>query len=70
MIDSSIVKKLKKIYAPENITEEAEDLIVYGYDATGIETSPDLVAFPKTPEQISETLKLANLHKFAVTARG
>ncbi len=70
MIDSAVAKKLEKIYGPGDITREPEDLIVYGYDATGMETSPDLVAFPKTPEQISETLKLANLHKFPVTARG
>ena len=44
--------------------------MVYGYDATGEEKAPDLVAFPRMPEQVSRVLRLANENGFAVTARG
>ncbi len=69
-MEEYIKVKLKEIFPPEDITDSPEDIAVYGYDATGIEGVPDIVAFPATPEQISATLKLANEHKFAVTARG
>lgn len=70
MIDPEVKRQIKEIFPPQDVTDAAEDLMVYGYDATGEEKAPDLVAFPTTPEQISRVLKLANEHGFAVTARG
>lgn len=70
MIKPEVKEKIKQIFPQGDATDSREDLMVYGYDATGMEHAPDMVAFPTTPEQISDVLKLANEHMFPVTARG
>ncbi len=70
MIDSATLRKLEEIFGADNCSTEPEDILAYGFDATGAESAPECVVFPTSAQQISDTLKLANEHKFAVTARG
>ena len=70
MIDAHVKNLIKSVFPPGGATDAREDLMVYGYDATGEERTPEIVVFPTTPEQISELMKLANAHGFPVTARG
>jgi len=70
MIAPDVKKLIKDIYPADDISDEAEDLLAYSYDATGAESAPELVAYPRSADQISRTLKLANERKFPVTARG
>lgn len=61
---------IKEIFPAEDVSDAPEDLLVYGYDATGGEAAPEIVAFPRTAEQVSRVLRLANERGFPVTARG
>lgn len=70
MIDQSAKSEVKAIFPADDVSDEPEDILAYGFDATGKESAPELVAFPRSPEQVSETLRLANKHRFSVTARG
>jgi glycolate oxidase len=70
MIDKSIVKQISQIAGKENVFEDKETKICYSYDATNIRFLPDLIVFPRTPQQISEIVKLANEHGFPVIPRG
>ncbi|MBF0292688.1 MAG: FAD-binding protein [Nitrospinae bacterium] len=70
MMDQNVKQKVKDIFPPGDATDAREDLLVYGYDATGEERIPELVVFPHSPEQISAVLKLANEYGFPVTPRG
>ncbi len=70
MIAPDVKKLVKDIYPADDVSDAAEDLLAYSYDATGAETAPELVAYPRSANQISRTLKLANEHRFPVTARG
>lgn len=70
MLDQRIKQLIRDIFPSEDVTDSPEDLLVYGYDATGQESPPEIVAFPRSPEQISDVMKLANEHGFPVTARG
>jgi len=42
----------------------------YSYDATGIKSVPDIVVFPESDSDISETLKIASKFSIPVTPRG
>jgi len=70
MMDQQARDLVKAIFPSGDVSDEPEDILAYGFDATGNECAPELVAFPRSPEQVSETLKLANERGFTVTARG
>ncbi|HJM82002.1 MAG TPA: FAD-binding protein, partial [Nitrospinota bacterium] len=70
MLNKEAIRRLKEIYSPGDISDQPEDLMAYGFDATGEDGTIDLVVFPTTPEQVSQTLEIANIHDFPVTARG
>ena len=70
MIDKSTVKQITQIAGKENVFEDKETKICYSFDATNIRFLPDLIVFPRTPQQISEIVKLANEHGFPVIPRG
>jgi glycolate oxidase len=69
-MDKRLISQIEKIVGKENILSAKEDLICYGYDATNLESLPDLVVFPKAVSEISEILRLANGHRFPVVPRG
>jgi glycolate oxidase len=70
MVDSSIVKQVARIVGKENVLEDQESRICYSYDATNLRYLPDIIVFPKTSQQISEILRLANQARFPLIPRG
>jgi len=70
VLSQNIAKELNNIAGKENITNSREDLICYSYDATNQKFLPDAVVFPKSAEEISLILKLANREAFPVIPRG
>ena len=52
------------------VSEAPEDLIVYGYDASGLEQSPAMVAWPESTEQVSRLLIYASERGMPVVPRG
>ncbi|OPY13895.1 MAG: putative FAD-linked oxidoreductase [Syntrophus sp. PtaB.Bin001] len=71
MINESVIGELQKIVGRENVLTTTENLKTYSYDGTSSWIhDPDVVVFPKTAEQISGIMKLANAHKIPVTPRG
>lgn len=70
MLDKAAIKNIQKIVGEENVAQDKETRICYSYDATNIKYLPDLIAYPRTPEQISAILKLANEAGFPVIPRG
>lgn len=65
-----VIEKLKQIVGAENVLVEPEKVEPYGADAVKEKFPPEAVVFPESTAQMSEILKLANEHRFPVTARG
>jgi len=71
MINESVISELQKIAGGSDVHTSGEILKTYSYDGTSSWVhEPDVVVFPRTAEQISAIMKLANVHKIPVTPRG
>jgi glycolate oxidase len=69
-ISSQIITEFKSIVGSHNLTTTHADLYAYGFDASIHHHTPDIVIRPKTADEISKILKIANHHKIPVIARG
>lgn len=70
MIDSSFIKAIGQILPEEAILTDTADCFPYGYDNSRQQTTPAMVAFPQTEQQVAEIIQLCNNHQCPVTARG
>ena len=70
MLKPSVLKELTSIVGPANVATSPEELVVYSYDATQRESLPWAVVRPRSSQEISEILKLANRERFPVVPRG
>ncbi len=70
MLKPPVLKELEKIVGRTNLFTDAEELVVYSYDATRLESLPWAVARPATAREVSEILLLANRERFPVVPRG
>ena len=68
--DSLPLHEIIRIVGKENILTAPEELYCYGYDASKLRSSPDVVAFPGSVEEVAELIKLANRRRFPVFPRG
>ncbi|MDD2532866.1 MAG: FAD-binding oxidoreductase [Candidatus Methanomethylophilaceae archaeon] len=69
-VDSAICKSIEKIVGKEGYSTRTADLYTYGFDASIYHKTPDMVVQPRTTEQVSEILKIANAAKIPVVPRG
>ncbi|MCK5311166.1 MAG: FAD-binding protein, partial [Desulfobacteraceae bacterium] len=69
-LSRSILNKLQRILGKDGIKTNKEELVCYSYDATGKSFLPDAVVFPKSENQISQVLELANKNLISITPRG
>lgn len=70
MLKPAILKELEKIVGHTNLFTDAEELVVYSYDATRLESLPWAVARPVSAREVSEILLLANRERFPIVPRG
>jgi glycolate oxidase len=70
MLKPSVLKELKSIVGPANVSNSPEELVVYSYDATQRESLPWAVVRPRSSQEISEIVRLANRERFPVVPRG
>jgi glycolate oxidase len=70
MIDTAIIKGLQKIVGKERVSTQEADLICYSYDATRQKYLPGVVVHPRTTDEISAIIRLANDRLVPVYPRG
>ena len=66
----NIIPEIRQIAGEENVFDDPVECLCYSRDMSVHQGVPDAVIFPKTTEQISAIMKLANKEKVPVTARG
>lgn len=72
-VDEKILEELEKIVGQENVISDREKMLDYSHDEfslSDIARMPELVLKPKTSEEVSQILKLANKEMTPVTPRG
>lgn len=70
MLNPEIARQLSQIVGERYVLTSPEDLICYGYDASSLQKLAGIVVLPRTPQEISEILKLANRERVPVVPRG
>lgn len=68
--DPEVIEKLRAVVGMARVVVEPEKVEPYGADAVKEKFPPEAVVFPETTEEMAAILKLANEHRFPVTARG
>jgi glycolate oxidase len=69
-MDSQLIDRLVKIVGKESTLYTPEDLAVYSYDGTFVESRPDVILLPETTEQVSQIVKLAAEARVPLVPRG
>ena len=65
-----IIDQLTKILDPEAVLHTPEDLAVYSFDGTFVESDPGVIVLPQNTEEVSQVVKLAAAERLPVVARG
>ena len=70
-ITPAIIDQFKAIVGEQFILTDAENINKYGRDETeNLFYAPEVIVKPKTPQEISDLLKICNQHLIPVTPRG
>ena len=69
-VDDTVIGRLIDIVGSENVSTRDEDIYCYSFDSSFYSHKPDVIVKPRTVEQVSEILKLANELRIPVTVRG
>ena len=69
-MEKRIVDKIEKIVGKDGYSTRIADRYAYGFDASIFHYTPDIVIQPRSTEQVSGIMKIANAEKIPVVPRG
>lgn len=69
-MDQNVINRIESIVGKEGYTTNVAELYTYGFDASIFHNTPDMVIQPRTTEQVSEIMKIANAELIPVVPRG
>ncbi len=70
MISTRAHDLLLEAAGPDGVLSDPEDLVLYQYDGSVDQATPELVFFPRATEEVSRILKICHQYQVPVTARG
>ncbi len=70
MDKSKLVREFEQLLGPRSVLHEPQDLALYEYDGSIERGRPDFVVFPRTAEQVSGIVKIANREGLPFQPRG
>lgn len=65
-----LTDELTKIVGQEHCLTDESDMLLYGYDHSGLQAKADIVVMPKTTEEVAQIVKLANKYRTPIITRG
>jgi glycolate oxidase len=70
-LNIDLISRFENIVGPAHVVVDADKRLEYGHDETeDYSFLPDIVLKPRTPEEISQIMRLCNEHLIPVTPRG
>ncbi len=69
-MDAAILRSIQAIVGESGCLHSASDLVLYEYDGGVDKARPDVVALPRSTEQVAALVRLANQHSLPVVGRG
>jgi glycolate oxidase len=69
-MENRLIDGLVKAAGKDNVLYTPEDLAVYSYDGTFVESQPEVIVLPGTTEQVSQVVKLAAEARAPLVTRG
>jgi glycolate oxidase len=70
MLEKAIVERLAGMVGKDGVLDSRQDLVAYSYDGTFAEHEPEVVVLPRTTEQVSRVVALAESEHIPVVTRG
>jgi glycolate oxidase len=70
IMEQDVVEQIGTIVGEDHYSTRIADLYTYGFDSSIHHVTPEIVVQPRTTEQVSNLMKLANSLKIPVVARG
>lgn len=70
MIAPEVVSQLRQAVGVKAVLDSPQDLLLYEYDGSIEKGRPDVVAFPRTTEEVVQLVKIAAQHKIPLVGRG
>jgi len=67
---AQVADKLRAALGADSVLTESGELVAYSFDASFLEAAPDLVALPRTPEDVAQAARIASAAGVPVVARG
>lgn len=64
------ISRISDVLPDIKISTEPEDLVCYGFDASGLEGVPSAVVWPKNTEEVVRVMRYASQNEIPVTPRG
>ncbi len=69
-VPDRVKRALKEVLGEHKVLDDKMDRMLYSYDATRIQTPPDVVIIPETPEEIQKVMKICYEEEIPITPRG
>ena len=69
-METTVLGRIERIVGPGSFSTSVADLYAYGFDASIHHRTPEVVVQPRSADQVSQLLKLANELSIPVVARG
>jgi glycolate oxidase len=69
-MEPALIRELQSLLGTDNVLSQTEDLLLYEFDGSVEKARPEAVVFPRTTDDVSRIVKLANKYQVPVVGRG